>query len=88
MTCQNFMVRWPPKLPIRLGISLFPNISRSITKNTKHPYSINLYLVKNSMIMLSDDSVLFDKCFRDLGNSNVSGSIGPELGRLVNLKYL
>ncbi|XP_066378441.1 leucine-rich repeat protein 1-like [Miscanthus floridulus] len=24
----------------------------------------------------------------DLGNSNVSGSIGPELGRLVNLKYL
>lgn len=24
----------------------------------------------------------------DLGNSNVSGSIGPELGRLVNLQYL
>ncbi|CAN6289056.1 unnamed protein product, partial [Urochloa humidicola] len=24
----------------------------------------------------------------DLGNSNISGSLGPELGRLVNLKYL
>ncbi|BAF12372.1 leucine-rich repeat protein 1 [Oryza sativa Japonica Group] len=24
----------------------------------------------------------------DLGNSNISGSIGPELGRLVNLQYL
>jgi Leucine-rich repeat (LRR) protein len=23
-----------------------------------------------------------------LGNSNISGSLGPELGRLVNLKYL
>jgi len=38
------------------------------------------------MIVLSDSS--FGKCFRDLGNSNISGSLGPELGRLVNLKYL
>jgi hypothetical protein len=26
--------------------------------------------------------------YRDLGNSNVSGSIGPEISRLVNLQYL
>jgi hypothetical protein len=47
-----------------------------------------LYFVKNSMIMASGSVPFLTKCFRDLGNSNVSGSIGPELGRLVNLKYL
>jgi hypothetical protein len=26
--------------------------------------------------------------FRDLGNSNISGTLGPELGQLKHLKYL
>ncbi|KAH8519748.1 hypothetical protein H0E87_001255 [Populus deltoides] len=40
------------------------------------------------MIMLFYFQLFFFFNFRDLGNSNISGTLGPELGELRHLKYL
>ena len=42
------------------------------------------------ILFLSLSTFLFDTCVscRDLGNSNLSGSLVPELGQLEHLQYL
>ncbi|KAB5520696.1 hypothetical protein DKX38_025015 [Salix brachista] len=76
----------------RLSIALFfllavsPSLSTNTEGNALH--ALRSRLSDPTNVLQSWDPTLVNPCTWDLGNSNISGTLGPELGELRHLKYL